>query len=241
LKLNYKEKYVYAGLYLPASTLVIWKDNNMTVGILGKKVGMTQVYDKDGILHPVTVIETAPGKITQIKSEETDGYKSIQVGFDEVKARKLNKPELGHLAKSNSKPLRHLKEFRVEELESYKLGESIDVNIFKENDMVDVTGKSIGKGFMGTIARYNFARGRMTHGSKSHRLPGSIGAGTTPSRVVKGKKMAGRKGAKRITAKNLRVIKIDNERNLILVRGSVPGVEGGLLLIKPTVRVGKDV
>ena len=159
--------------------------------------------------------------------------------FKETKEHKLTRPEAGHFKKNNLKSYAHLKEFRVDASELKAIGEEINVAIFKEGDAIDVTGKSIGKGFMGTVARYNFARGPMTHGSKNHRAPGSIGAGTTPSRVYKGKKMAGRQGAKKITVKNLSVVKIDTERNLILVRGSVPGSDGGMLIIKPAVKVGK--
>jgi len=211
----------------------------MSIGILGTKVGMTQVYDSKGVLHPVTVIKADPCIVTQVKSTESDGYNALQVGFKETKEHKLTKPEAGHFKKNNLKSFAHLKEFRVEASELKAIGEEINVAIFKEGDAIDVTGKSIGKGFMGTVARYNFARGPMTHGSKNHRAPGSIGAGTTPSRVYKGKKMAGRQGAKKITVKNLSVVKIDTERNLILVRGSVPGSDGGMLIIKPAVKVGK--
>lgn len=212
----------------------------MAIGILGTKVGMTQVYDSKGVLHPVTVIQAGPCTVTQVKNEETDGYSAVQVGYKEVKSKKLTKPELGHLEKNKLKPALHLKEFRVESSELKKIGDVIDVTDFKEGEAVDVIGKSIGKGFMGTVAKYNFGRGPMTHGSKNHRLPGSIGAGTTPSRVFKGKKMSGRKGAKRITVKNINVVRVDKERNLLLVRGSVPGVEGGLLIIKPAVKVGRN-
>lgn len=211
----------------------------MSIGILGTKVGMTQVYDSKGVLHPVTVIKADPCIVTQVKNTESDGYNALQLGYKETKEHRLTKPEAGHLKKNNLKAYVHLKEFRVDENELKKIGEEVKVDIFKEGDSIDITGKSIGKGFMGTVARYNFARGPMTHGSKNHRAPGSIGAGTTPSRVYKGKKMAGRQGAKQITVKNLSVVKIDTERNLILVRGSVPGSDGGLLIIKPAVKVGK--
>lgn len=212
----------------------------MTIGLLGTKVGMTQVYDSKGVLHPVTVIKTGPCVVTQVKTQESDGYTALQLGYKEVKEKNLNKPLVGHLSKNNVKPVRHLTEFRVSEAELKNVGEVIDLSIFNEGDAVDVVGKSIGKGFMGTVARWNFARGPMTHGSKNHRLPGSIGAGTTPSRVYKGKKMSGRKGAAKITVKNLNIVKVDSERNLLLVRGSVPGVEGGLVIIKPAVKVGKN-
>lgn len=210
----------------------------MSLGLIGTKVGMTQVYDSKGVLHPVTVIQAGPCTVTQVKNNDSDGYSALQVGFKEVKAKKLNKPELKHLEKNNLKPQLHLREFRVEEKDLKNVGDVLDVTVFNEGDAIDVVGKSIGKGFMGSVARWNFARGPMTHGSKNHRLPGSIGAGTTPSRVYKGKKMAGRKGAKRITVKNLTVLRVDKERNLLLVTGSVPGSEGGLLIIQPAVRVG---
>ena len=210
----------------------------MSLGLIGTKVGMTQVYDSKGVLHPVTVIQAGPCTVTQVKNNDSDGYSALQVGFNEVKAKKLNKPELKHLEKNNLKPQLHLREFRVEEKDLKNVGDVLDVTVFNEGDAIDVVGKSIGKGFMGSVARWNFARGPMTHGSKNHRLPGSIGAGTTPSRVYKGKKMAGRKGAKRITVKNLTVLRVDKERNLLLVTGSVPGSEGGLLIIQPAVRVG---
>lgn len=210
----------------------------MSLGLIGTKVGMTQVYDSKGVLHPVTVIQAGPCTVTQVKNNDSDGYSALQVGFKEVKAKKLSKPELKHLEKNNLKPQLHLREFRVEEKDLKNVGDVLDVTVFNEGDAIDVVGKSIGKGFLGTVARYNFARGPMTHGSKNHRLPGSIGAGTTPSRVYKGKKMAGRKGAKRVTVKNLTVLRVDKERNLLLVTGSVPGAEGGLLIIQPAVRVG---
>ena len=200
---------------------------------------MTQVYDSKGVLHPVTVIRAEPCIVTQVKDKSSDGYNAIQVGSKETKEHRLTRPEAGHLKKNNIKPLVNLREFRVEEADLKKIGEEVNVEIFKEGDAIDVTGKSIGKGFVGTVARWNFARGPMSHGSKNHRAPGSIGAGTTPSRVYKGKKMAGRQGNKQVTVKNLSVVKVDKERNLILVRGSVPGAEGGLLIIKPAVIVGK--
>lgn len=209
------------------------------LGLLGKKVGMTQVYDSKGVLQPVTVIQAGPCVVTQVKTESSDGYTAMQVAYEEVKDKKLNKPLLGHLKKNNLKSFRNLKEFRVDSSDLKTLGETLDVSLFNESDKVDVSGQSIGKGFQGNIKRHHFGRGPMTHGSKNHRLPGSIGAGTTPSRVYKGKKMAGRMGNEKITMKNLTVVKIDKENNLLLVKGSVPGVEGSLLVIRPTVKVGK--
>ena len=211
----------------------------LKLGILGTKVGMTQVYDSKGVLHPVTVIQAGPCTVTQVKNNESDGYNALQLAYKEVKESKVTKPKLGHFKKNNLKPFKHIKEFRIDEQELKNVGDVIDVNLFTEGQAVDVVGTSIGKGTLGTVARWNFARGPMTHGSKNHRLPGSIGVGTTPGRVVKGKKMAGRKGADRVTVKNLSIIKVDTERNLLLVRGSVPGTEGGLVIVKPAVRVGK--
>jgi len=209
------------------------------LGLLGKKVGMTQVYDSKGVLQPVTVIQAGPCVVTQVKTESSDGYTSLQLGYEEVKDKKLNKPLLGHLKKNNLKSFRNLKEFRVDSSELKELGSTIDVSLFNENDKVDVSGQSIGKGFQGNVKRHHFGRGPMTHGSKNHRLPGSIGAGTTPSRVYKGKRMAGRMGNEKVTMKNLTVVKVDKENNLLLVKGSVPGVENGLLVIKPAIKVGK--
>jgi large subunit ribosomal protein L3 len=210
------------------------------LGLIGKKVGMTQVYDSNGVLQPVTVIQAGPCVVTQVKTETTDGYTALQLGYEEVKEKKLNKPLLGHLKKNNLKPLRYLKEFRVNDSILKAVGQKVDVSLFNENDKVDISGKSIGKGFQGNVKRHHFGRGPMTHGSKNHRLPGSIGAGTTPSRVYKGKRMAGRMGNKKVTVKNLTVVKVDKENNLLIVKGSVPGVEGGLLVIKPAVKVGKQ-
>jgi len=210
------------------------------LGLIGKKVGMTQVYDSNGVLQPVTVIQAGPCVVTQVKTETTDGYTALQLGYEEVKEKKLNKPLLGHLKKNNLKPLRYLKEFRVNDSTLKAVGQKVDVSLFNENDKVDISGKSIGKGFQGNVKRHHFGRGPMTHGSKNHRLPGSIGAGTTPSRVYKGKRMAGRMGNKKVTVKNLTVVKVDKENNLLIVKGSVPGVEGGLLVIKPAVKVGKQ-
>lgn len=209
------------------------------LGLLGKKVGMTQVYDSKGVLQPVTVIQAGPCVVSQVKTETSDGYTAIQLAYEEVKDKKLNKPLLGHFKKNNLKSFRYLKEFRVNSSELKSLGEKVDVSLFNENDKVDVSGQSIGKGFQGNVKRHHFGRGPMTHGSKNHRLPGSIGAGTTPSRVYKGKRMAGRMGNKKVTIKNLTIVKVDKENNLLLVKGSVPGAEGGLLVIKPAVKVGK--
>ncbi|MFB2833970.1 50S ribosomal protein L3 [Floridanema evergladense] len=211
----------------------------MAIGILGTKLGMTQIFDSTGKAIPVTVVQAGPCPVTQIKTKETDGYTAIQLGFGEASPKAINKPEKGHLAKSNSVPLRHLREYRLENPSEYQLGQEIKVDIFAPDQIVDVVGTSIGKGFAGYQKRHNFKRGPMAHGSKNHRLPGSTGAGTTPGRVYPGKRMAGRLGGERVTIRKLTVVSIDAERNLILIKGAVPGKPGALLSITPEKKVGK--
>lgn len=206
----------------------------MTLSLFGEKLGMTQIYDEEGLAIPVTVIKLEKLTVTQVKTKDIDGYNAIQVGFCEVPKRKLTKAELGHLGKNKLQAFKYLREIRVDDTSKYKVGEEIDFSEFDSVQKVDVTGKSIGKGFQGTVKRHNFARGPMTHGSKNHRLPGSIGAGTTPGRVVKGLKMAGNMGNEQVTTKKLRLVKLDKEKNLLLVKGSVPGCEGTLITIKPS-------
>jgi large subunit ribosomal protein L3 len=205
----------------------------VAVGILGKKLGMTQIFDEAGNAIPVTVVQAGPCVVTQVKTKDTDGYTSIQLGFDEVTEKKLNKPELGHLAKSGSAPLRHLKEYRVESGDSYELGQAITADTFTAGQLVDVTGKSMGRGFSGYQKRHNFRRGPMAHGSKNHRAPGSTGAGTTPGRVYPGKRMAGQYGNAKVTTCKLEVVRVDGDRNLLLIKGAIPGKPGGLLSIAP--------
>lgn len=213
----------------------------MAMGLLGKKVGMTQIFTPEGEAVPVTVLQVGPCTVTQIKTKETDGYTAVQIGFDPTLEKRLTKPERGHLQKHGiQEMLRHLREFKVEKAEDYQLGQTLDVTIFQEGQLVDVAGTSIGHGFSGNQKRHHFGRGPMSHGSKNHRLPGSIGAGTTPGRVFPGTRMAGRDGGKRATTRKLKIVRTDLERNLILVRGSVPGVEGGLLEIRPTKVFGKQ-
>lgn len=211
----------------------------MSVGILGTKVGMTQIFDETGVAIPVTVVQAGPCTVTQVKTGQTDGYAAIQVGFGEVAAKALNKPELGHLAKSGAAPLRHLHEYRLDGSGDFELGQQITVAQFEAGQKVDVIGTSIGRGFAGYQKRHNFKRGPMAHGSKNHRLPGSTGAGTTPGRVFPGKRMAGQLGNTRTTIRKLTVIRVDAERNLILIRGAVPGKPGALLNIVPAKLVGK--
>ncbi len=212
----------------------------MSIGILGTKLGMTQIFDnKTGVPIPVTVVQAGPCPVTQVKTKKTDGYESIQVGYKTVKEKALNKPLLGHLAKAGVSPLRHLIEYRLEDASAYTLGQEITAAIFQEGDLVDVAGTTIGRGFSGYQKRHNFKRGNMTHGSKNHRLPGSTGAGTTPGRVFPGKRMAGQYGATQVTIRKLSVVKIDSERNLILIKGAVPGKPGTLLNITPAKKFGK--
>ncbi len=212
----------------------------MAVGLLGTKLGMTQIFEEEsGLAIPVTVVQAGPCTITQIKTTETDGYSAVQLGYLEVKEKALTKPELGHLKKVDASPLRHLKEYRVEDTASYNLGEALKADIFNAGDLVDVCGTSMGRGFAGYQKRHNFRRGNMTHGSKNHRLPGSTGAGTTPGRVYPGKKMAGQYGATKTTTRKLTVVRVDAERNLLLIKGAVPGKPGGLLNITPANIVGK--
>ena len=207
----------------------------MTLGVIGKKLGMTQVFDEQGLAIPVTVIKVDPIIVTQIKTVKTDGYNAIQVGTVDAKEKHLTKAQIGHFKKNKLENFRYLQEFRVDSPQDYTVGQSIEVSILANVEKVDVTGKSIGKGFQGTVKRWNFSRGPMAHGSKNHREPGSIGAGTTPGRVIKGKKMAGNMGNERVTVTKLKLFKVDSENSLILVKGSVPGPEGKLVTIKPSI------
>lgn len=211
----------------------------MSVGILGTKLGMTQVFDEAGKAIPVTVVQAGPCTVTQVKTAETDGYSAIQVGFGEVTEKALNKPELGHLKKAEATPLRHLKEYRLENPSEYQLGQTINAAIFSPGQVVDVIGTSIGRGFAGYQKRHNFKRGPMAHGSKNHRLPGSTGAGTTPGRVYPGKRMAGRLGGGQVTVRKLTVVRVDGDRNLLLIQGAIPGKPGALVNIVPAKVVGR--
>ena len=206
----------------------------MTLGVIGKKVGMTQIFDEQGLAIPVTVIKVDETVVTQVKTVEKDGYNAIQVGTVAAKEKHLTKAQLGHFKKNNLSNYRHLQEFRVENPQDYKVGDKVELSVLENVEKVDVTGKSIGKGFQGTVKRHNFGRGPMAHGSKNHREPGSIGAGTTPSRVIKGKRMAGNMGNERVTITKLKLVKVDSANGLVLVKGSVPGCEGRLVTIVPT-------
>ena len=195
---------------------------------------MTQIFDEQGLAIPVTVIKVDETVVTQVKTVETDGYNAIQVGTVAAKEKHLTKAQLGHFKKNNLSNYRHLQEFRVENPQDYKVGDKVELSVLENVEKVDVTGKSIGKGFQGTVKRHNFGRGPMAHGSKNHREPGSIGAGTTPSRVIKGKRMAGNMGNERVTITKLKLVKVDSANGLVLVKGSVPGCEGRLVTIVPT-------
>ena len=210
----------------------------MSLGILGKKLGMSQLFDDQGRAVPVTLIEAGPCRITQLKSADTDGYAAVQIGFQLIREKLINKPEKGHLSKSGDGLLRHLREYRVENSSEFELGASITVDDFQQGQKVDVSGDTMGRGFAGYQKRHGFSRGPMSHGSKNHRLPGSTGAGTTPGRVYPGKRMAGRMGGKKVTTRGLEILKIDNDQNLLVVKGSVPGKPGSLLNIRPAKRVG---
>ena len=208
----------------------------MKKAILGLKVGMTQIFDNEGKAVPVTVIAANPNIVVQKKTMENEGYEAIQVGFDDKAERKVTKPLKGHFAKAKVATKRYLREFRLEDAGSYEVGQEIKVDIFKEGDRVDISGVSKGKGFAGAIKRHNFHRGPMRHGSKYHRWAGSMGASSSPSRTIPGKKLPGHMGAENTTVVNLEVVKVDPEKNIILVKGGVPGIRGSLVMIKDTVK-----
>jgi large subunit ribosomal protein L3 len=211
----------------------------MTIGLIGRKVGMTRIFTEDGVSIPVTVIEATPNRVTQLRTEETDGYRALQVTAGDKKASRVNKASAGHFAKAGVEAGRGLWEFRLDgnEGEGIEVGSEITVEIFADTKMVDVAGTSKGKGFAGVIKRWNFSHQRNTHGnSLSHRAPGSIGQNQSPGKVFKGKKMAGQMGNKRSTVQSLDVVRVDTENNLLLVRGAVPGATGGDVIIKAAVK-----
>lgn len=206
----------------------------MVIGLLGNKIGMTQVFDKLGNTIPVTILKVEPCIVTQVKTLSKDGYSAVQIGYGNVSSKVLNQPQLGHLKKSNIRPLKYLKEFRIEEKNDFKVGQVLNVDLFSSGQLITVRGKSIGKGFSGLQKRHNFTRGPMTHGSKNHRAPGSIGMGTTPGRVLPGKKMAGQLGNKIITIKRLKIFETNLKENILIIKGSIPGKPGNLLSIVPS-------
>ena len=207
----------------------------MTKGILGKKVGMAQIFTESGELIPVTVVEATPNVVLQVKTVETDGYEAIQVGYQDKREVLSNKPAKGHVAKANTAPKRFIKEFKNVELGVYVVGKEIKVDVFQAGDVVDVTGTTKGKGFQGAIKRHGQSRGPMSHGSRYHRRPGSMGP-VAPNRVFKNKRLAGRMGGDRVTIQNLEVVKVDVERNVILIKGNIPGAKKSLITIKSAVK-----
>jgi large subunit ribosomal protein L3 len=211
----------------------------MKKGIIGKKVGMTQIFDEKGNVIPVTAIETEGNIVAQIKTVETDGYQSIQLGYGDVKDKHINKPEAGHFAKAKLPNKKHLREFRLDSVENYKVGDEVKVDIFEAGEKVDIQGTSKGKGFQGVIKRHGQHRGPMGHGSMYHRRPGSMGATSTPGRVFKGKKLPGHMGKVTVTIQNLEIVKVDTDKNVLLVKGSVPGPKGAILKVKSTVKASK--
>ena len=209
----------------------------MTVGLVGRKSGMTRVFSPDGESIPVSVIEFDSNRVSQVKTQENDGYEAIQITTGTVKKSKLNKSQVGHFTKANVEAGNMCKEFRLDDSSSYELGQALDLDMFKEGQYVDVTGISKGKGFAGVIKRHNFKTQDATHGnSLSHRAPGSIGQNQTPGRVFKGKKMAGHMGNKQSNVQNLQVVRVDKDRNLLLIKGAIPGAPGGVIIVKPAVK-----
>ena len=211
----------------------------MKKGIIGKKLGMTQIFDEQGRVIPVTVIEAGPCVVAQVKTVETDGYNAVQLGFGDVKPSKINKPEAGHFAKANLTAKKHLREFRLEDISNMKVGDEVKADIFAAGETVDIQGTTKGKGFQGVIKRHGQSRGPMGHGSMYHRRPGSMGSTSTPGRVFKGKKLPGHMGVQKVTIQNLDVVRVDMDKNVILVKGSVPGVKGAILKIKSSVKMSK--
>ena len=207
-------------------------------GILGRKIGMTQIFTEAGEVVPVTVVEAGPVVVTQVKTIENDGYNAVQVGFVDAKEKSLNKPQKGHLAAANTLK-KHLKEFRVESVDAYTVGQEIKADVFAAGEMIDVTGISKGKGFQGPIKRHGQSRGPESHGSRYHRRPGSMGACSYPGRVFKNKKLAGHMGGVKVTVQNLEVVRVDADKNFILVKGAIPGAKGSVVTLKEAVKASK--
>ena len=207
-------------------------------GILGRKIGMTQIFTEHGEVIPVTVVEAGPVVVTQVKTTENDGYNAVQVGFVDAKEKSLNKPQKGHLAAANVLK-KHLKEFRVEAVDAYTVGQEIKADVFAAGEMIDVTGISKGKGFQGPIKRHGQSRGPESHGSRYHRRPGSMGACSYPGRVFKNKKLAGHMGSVKVTVQNLEVVRVDADKNFILVKGAIPGAKGSVVTLKEAVKASK--
>ncbi|OGU18415.1 MAG: 50S ribosomal protein L3 [Geobacteraceae bacterium GWC2_53_11] len=208
----------------------------MMKGIIGKKLGMTQIFLEDGTRVPVTVVQAGPCYVVQKKTADTDGYSAVQVGYESVAAATVNKPYLGHCTKSGHGVFRHLREFRNDQVEALNVGDEITVEQFSADDVIDVTGTSVGKGFQGVIKRWNFKGGRASHGSRFHRAPGSIGASATPSHVFKNKKMPGQMGNAKVTVQRLKIVRVDVADNLLLIKGAVPGHKNSIVTIKKSVK-----
>ena len=208
----------------------------MKKALIGKKVGMTQIFDEEGKVIPVTAIEVGPCTVTQIKTVEQDGYSAVQLGFGEIKEKKLTRPAKGHFTKSNITPKKYLREFKLDQASELKVGDELKADVFEIGDKVDIQGTSKGKGFQGVIKRHGQSRGPMGHGSMYHRRPGSMGPTSTPGRVFKGKKLPGHMGVETVTIQNLEVVKVDLDKNVILVKGSVPGAKGAILKLKTSVK-----
>ena len=208
----------------------------MKKGIIGRKIGMTQIFDEKGNVIPVTVIEAGPCVVAQVKTVETDGYNAVQLGFGDVKDKHINKPEAGHFAKAKLANKKHLREFRLDSIEGIKVGDEVKADVFEAGEKIDVQGTSKGKGFQGVIKRHGQHRGPMGHGSMYHRRPGSMGPTSTPGRVFPGKNLPGHMGVETVTIQNLEVVKVDLDKNVILVKGSVPGAKGAVLKIKSSVK-----
>ena len=211
----------------------------MKKAIIGKKLGMTQIFDENGAVIPVTVVEAGPCVVAQVKTIEKEGYEAVQLGFGEVKDKHINKPEKGHFTKNSLTAKKHLREFRLDSIEGIKVGDELKADVFAKGDKVDIQGTSKGKGFQGVIKRHGQSRGPMGHGSMYHRRPGSMGSTSTPGRVFKGKKLPGHMGRNTITIQNIEVVSVDLDKNVILVKGSVPGCKGAILKIKSAVKAAK--
>ena len=208
----------------------------MKKGIIGRKIGMTQIFDEKGNVIPVTAIEAGPCVVAQVKTVETDGYNAVQLGFGEIKDKHINKPEAGHFAKAKLANKKHLREFKLENIENYKVGDEIKADVFEAGEKIDVQGTSKGKGFQGVIKRHGQHRGPMGHGSMYHRRPGSMGPTSTPGRVFKGKKLPGHMGKVTVTIQNLDIVRVDMDKNVILLKGSVPGAKGAILKLRTSVK-----
>lgn len=208
----------------------------MKKGILGKKLGMTQIFTEEGNVVPVTVVEAGPCVVTQIKTRDKDGYNAVQVGYQDIREKLLNSPKRGHFDKAGVSYKRYVREFPFENVQDYEIGGEIKADVFSEGDRIDVSGNSKGKGFAGNIKRWGFSRGPMSHGSHYHRGPGAMSAASSPGKVFKNKKLPGRMGNVRTTAQNLEIVKVDSERNLLMIKGAIPGPKGNMLIIKETVK-----